>query len=326
MKSHLVVALAHPPVSTFELGCAIEIFGRQRDELRVAWYDFAIAGITAGPVLSTGGITFQVDHGAELLDRADTIVVPSWDSPTSAPVELLQALRSAQQRGARLLSICSGAFLLAEAGILDGRRATTHWLYADRLRTRYPAVEVDPDVLYVDTGQVITAAGSAAGLDMLLHLVRRDHGADVCNTVARRLNIPPYREGGQSQFAMRPVPAVRDSRLSEVIAWMRANSTQPLSIETAADRAAMSPRTFFRRFRAATGQSPYDWLIGERVAIARELLESGRMNVDQVAYAAGFGSPEALRNHFRRLVGRSPADYRKSFAPRTLTQTDQRAA
>lgn len=326
MKPHLVVALVQSPVSIFELGCVVEVFGRQREEIDAQWYAFAVAGVTAGEVLSTGGIVLQVDHGLEAFDQADTIVIPSWDAASPAPPELLQALRFAHDRGARLLSICSGAFLLAEAGVLDGRRATTHWLYAAALQARFPAVKVDPDVLYVDTGQIVTAAGSAAGLDMLLHLVRRDHGSDVCNTVARRLNIPPYRDGGQSQFAQRPVPAVRDSRISQLISWMRDHSTEPLTVEALADRAAMSPRTFFRRFREATGQTPHEWLIGERVAIARELLEGGRLAVDQVAFAAGFGSPEAMRTHFKRTVGLSPADYRKSFAPRTLTLVDQRAA
>lgn len=315
MKRHRVVALVQSPVSMFELGCVVEVFGRQRDEIDAEWYAFTVAAVAVGEVLSTGGIVLHVDQGLESLDQADTIVIPSWDSTSPPPPELLQALRSAHDRGARLLSICSGAFLLAEAGVLDGRRATTHWLYAADLQARFPAVDVDPDVLYVDTGQIVTAAGSAAGLDMLLHLVRRDHGPDVCNTVARRLNIPPYRDGGQSQFAQRPVPQVRDSRISEVIFWMREHSTQPLIVEDLAARAAMSPRTFFRRFREATGQTPYDWLIGERVAIARELLERGRLSVDQVAFAAGFGSPQAMRTHFKRTVGRSPADYRKSFVP-----------
>ena len=322
MKGHLVAALAHAPVSIFELSCVIEIFGRQRPELDVPWYDFAIGAMLPGSVRSIGGIDLHVAHGVELFARADTIVIPSWDSEATPSAELLECLVAAKARGARLLSICSGAFLLAEAGLLEGRRAATHWLYADALQRRHPGVHVDADVLYVDDGEIITAAGSAAGLDMLLHLVRNDHGAAVCNIVARRLNIPPHREGGQSQFALRPVPSVKDSRLVDVIGWMREHSTTELAIEELAQRAAMSPRTFFRRFREATGQTPYDWLITERVAVAKELLESNKMSVDQVAFHAGFSRPETLRLHFRRLAGCTPSDYRRHFGlreSRTIT-------
>lgn len=313
MKGQLVAALAHAPVSIFELSCAIEIFGRARPELDVTWYDFAVAALDPGPVAATGGIDLQVEHDLEIFERADTIIIPGWEIAARPPKRLMRALVAANLRGARLLSICSGTFLFAAAGLLNGRRATTHWLYAAELQHRYPSIKVDADVLYVDEGDIITAAGSAAGLDMLLHLVRRDHGAAICNMVARRLNIPPHRDGGQSQFAVRPVIEVGDSRLSGVIDWMRAHSTKEMSVKDLADRAAMSPRTFFRRFREATGQSPYDWLIVERVAVARDLLETNRLSVDQVAFHAGFSGSETMRGHFKRIVGCTPADYRRQF-------------
>lgn len=326
MLHHLVAALVHWPVSTFELGCVVEIFGRRREHLGAGWYDFAVGALAPGSVESTGGLRFEVVHGLELFESAGTIIVPSWDSVSPAPPALLDMLRAARRRGARLLSLCTGAFLLAEAGILDGRRATTHWQYARDLQRRYPSIAVEVDALYIDEGDVITAAGSAASLDMLLHLVRRDHGTEICNAVARAINISPWRHGEQSQFAPRPVPPAGDCRLSEVIAWMRQHATEDLSIADLAQRAAMSPRTFFRRFRAATGETPYDWLITERVAIARELLETGRLSVEQVAFEAGFGAPEVLRVHFKRLVGCTPAEYRKHVVSRNCRDGDAMAA
>lgn len=318
MKDHLVAAFAHPPVSIFELSCAVEIFTRERPELDIPWYDFAIGALAPGPVASMGGIDLEVAHGIELFERADTIIIPGWNVGAAPPEALKSALLSARSRGARLLSICTGAFLLAAVGLLDGRRAATHWFFASELRRLYPSVEVDPDVLYIDEGDIMTAAGSAAGLDMLLHLVRRDHGNAVCNIVARRLNIPPHREGAQSQFALRPVVDFPDSRFIEVIDWMRENCTKEMRISDLAQQAAMSVRTFFRRFRETTGQSPYDWLIMERVAVARDLLERSGMSIDQIAFHSGFGGPETMRMHFKRIVGRTPVDYRKQFGAETL--------
>ncbi|MGQ3099866.1 MAG: transcriptional regulator FtrA [Sphingopyxis solisilvae] len=317
MRDHFVVVFAHAPVSLFELSCAVEIFGRSRAELGLAWYDFAIAAVAPGAIASLGGIELNVPHGLDVLTRADTIIIPAWDSELSPPGALADALLAASARGARILSICSGAFLLASLGLLDGRRAATHWMYADKLQAAYPAVRVDPDVLYVDEGDIVTAAGSAAGLDMLLHIVRRDHGSKVCNAVARRLNIPPHREGGQSQFAIRPVVELKDSRLTGVIKWMREHSAEEMTVEELAKRAAMSARTFFRRFKETTGQSPYDWLLMERIAVARELLETGRLSIDQTAFHAGFSSAETMRIHFKRVVGCTPADYRRQFCGET---------
>ena len=313
MKGHLVAALVHAPISTFEFGCVAEVFGGARRDLEVDWYDFAVVGVRPGPVLSTGGVAIHVPCGLETLAEADTIVVPCWDAPEPPGDDLVASLRAAYERGARILSICSGAFVLAAAGLLDGRRATTHWLHADELKRRHPAIRVDPDVLYVDEGQIVTGAGSAAGLDMLLHVIRQDHGAKVCNAVARHLVIPPYRDGGQAQFVQRPVPQIADTRLANAIQWMREHAREEQRTDQLASMAAMSPRSFFRRFREATGMAPYDWLIRERVAITCELLEEGRLSVEQIAVEAGFGAAETMRHHFRRVVGRSPLEYRRTF-------------
>jgi AraC family transcriptional regulator, transcriptional activator FtrA len=313
MARHLVAALVQAPVAAFELSCAVEIFGLKRSGLDVDWYDFEVGTVKPGLLAATGGLQILVSNGLALFERADTIIVPAWNPTADPPETLIRTLRQAHERGARLLSICSGAFLLAQAGLLDGKRATTHWMYADDLGRRFPRIRVEPDVLYVDEGNIITAAGSAAGLDMLLYLVRRDHGPRVCNMIARRLVVPPHREGGQAQFVERPVPLSPVSKLARVIDWMREHATDDHRTDDLAEMAAMSPRNFYRRFREATGLAPYDWLIRERVAIAKELLEQGVLTIEQVATAAGFGSAEALRHHFRKSVGRSPVDYRKAF-------------
>ena len=230
------------------------------------------------------------------------------------PEALLDALREALARGARLLSICSGSFVLAATGLLDGRRATTHWRYADALQRKYPRITVDPAVLYVDEGQLLTSAGSAAGLDLCLHLVRRDHGPDVANQVARRLVIPPHRDGGQAQFVERPVQKREASALSKVIDGMHRRLVAHQSVAELAAMAAMSERSFMRRFKAATGMSPADWLISARVDRARELLESSALSIDAIAGECGFGSAITLRHHFRRKLGVSPSTYRARFA------------
>lgn len=315
MKGHRVAAIAYDGLCAFEFGCVVEMFGLDRPELGVDWYDFEICGVEPGPLRSTGGISLAVPHGLEALDRADTIVIPGWRSiDAPVPEALVAALGRAHRRGARIATICSGAFVLAAAGLLDGRRATTHWLYAEQLRARYPAVRIEPDVLYVEDGGIITSAGSAAGLDMLLHIVRSDHGPTICNLVARRLVIPPHRHGGQAQFVERPIPPVRDARFTEVIDFVRANLARDHSIPDLARRAAMSDRTFFRRFRATVGMAPVEWITAERVAAAKDLLEATRLTIEQIAAQCGFGAPETLRHHFRQLVGQSPAAYRRSFA------------
>ncbi|MEM5331121.1 transcriptional regulator FtrA [Paraburkholderia sp. JHI2823] len=313
--THLVAALAYDKLCTFEFGCVTEFFALERPELGVDWYRFAVCAAERGPLRAAGGITLQAPYTLAMLDRAQTIVIPGWRDPDeSPPAPLLRKLRAAYARGARLCSICSGVFVLAAAGVLDGKRATTHWRYAERLQQRYPDVRVEPYALYVDEGQILTSAGSAAGLDMLLHLVRRDHGGAVANRVAQRLVVAPHREGGQAQFVPRPMPRDEASRLARLMDWVRANPRRAHSIESLAARAAMSPRTLQRQFREATGMGPYEWVLRERVAVARDLLESRpRLTIARVAELAGFGSEESMRRHFRRIALTSPTAYRAKF-------------
>jgi AraC family transcriptional activator FtrA len=315
MKKHLVVALAYDRLCTFEFGCTVELFALERPELDVDWYDFAVCAVEPGPIRAAGGIIVQAPYTPELLERADTIIIPGWrDADELPPPALLDMIRAAHRRGTRLCSICSGVFVLAAAGVLDGQRATTHWRYADRLAQRYPQIAVQPDDLYVDNGQVITAAGSAAGLDMLLHLVRRDYGAKVGNLVAQRLVVAPHREGGQAQFLPRPMAQGEQGRLSRLMDWLRSNPAQQHTVNSMAERAAMSPRTLQRQFQQATGLGPVEWLIRERVAIVKEMLEVPDVPLAHIAERAGFGSEESLRHHFRRLAATTPGAYRRRFA------------
>ncbi|CAG9239908.1 MULTISPECIES: transcriptional regulator FtrA [Paraburkholderia] len=315
MQDHLVAALVYDRLCTFEFGCVTELFALERPELGVKWYRFAVCAVEAGPIRAAGGIGIAAPYSLKMLDRASTIVVPGWRDPDERPPEpLLKKIRAAVGRGARVCSICSGVFVLAAAGVLDGKTVTTHWRYADKLQQRYPQLRVKPDALYVDEGQVITSAGSAAGLDMLLHLVRRDYGSAIANRVAQRLVVPPHRDGGQAQFVPRPMPQDDGGRLARLMDYVRANPALAHTLASLAGQAAMSPRTLQRQFRDATGMAPYDWLIRERVAIARELLESpADLPMSRVAELAGFGSEESLRRHFRRIALTSPGAYRKKF-------------
>src|SRR6266478_2917184 len=316
--AHRVVAVAYDRLCTFEFGCTVELFALPRPELKVPWYDFAVCAAERGPIRATGGICVQVSHSLRLLERADTIIIPGWrDADEEPPEELLRKLRQAYERGARLCSICSGVFVLAAAGVLDGRRATTHWKYLERLAARYPGIRVEPNALYVDEGQVLTSAGSAAGLDMLLHVVRKDFGAKIANQVAQRLVIPPHREGGQAQFVPRPVPSDERGRLAKLLDWIRAHLAAEHTIESLAAHAAMSTRTLQREFKAATGLAPYAWLVRERIERAKELLETGRLPALRIAERVGMGSAESLRHHFRAQVGTTPAQYRARFSRRS---------
>ena len=293
----------------------MELFALPRPELDIPWYDFAVCAAEPGPIRAMGGIAMQVSHSLRLLERADTIVIPGWrDADEAPPPELLRKVRQAYDRGARLCSICSGVFVLAAAGVLSGRRATTHWRYIDRLRARYPDITVEPNALYVDEGQVLTSAGSAAGLDMLVHLVRRDFGAKVANQVAQRLVIPPHREGGQAQFIPRPVAADERGRLAKLLDWIRSHLGVEHTIAALAERASMSTRTLQREFKAATGLAPYAWIVRERIERAKELLETTRLSAPEIAERIGIGSPESLRHHFRVRVGTTPAQYRARFS------------
>jgi AraC family transcriptional regulator, transcriptional activator FtrA len=316
MSKHLVVALAYDRLCTFEFGCTVELFALERPELDVQWYDFAVCAVEPGPIRAAGGILISAPYDLDLLARADTIVIPGWRDADEAPPEaLLAQLRAAHARGTRLCSICSGAFVLAAAGLLDGQRATTHWRYTDRLAQRFPAIEVLPGDLYVDSGQVITSAGSAAGLDMLLHLVRRDYGARVGNLVAQRLVVSPHREGGQAQYLPRPMAHDERGRLTRLMDWVRTNPAERHTVASMAARAAMSERTLQRQFQDATGFGPVEWVTRERIAVAKDLLETSGLPLAQLAQQAGFGSEESLRHHFRRVAATTPGAYRRRFTP-----------
>jgi AraC family transcriptional activator FtrA len=312
---HLVVALAYDGLCTFEFGCTVELFALNRPELDVTWYDFAVCSAERGAMRAAGGIEVRVPNSLALLDKADTIVIPGWRGADELPSPaLVKKIRAAYERGTRFCTICSGVFVLAAAGILDGKAATTHWRYAEKLAKRYPNVTVKPDALYVDEGQILTSAGSAAGLDMLLHLVRRDYGAKTANLVAQRLVIPPHREGGQAQYLPRPMPSDERNRLSKLIDWIRAHPAMEHTINSLSRRASMSPRTLQRQFQEAVGIAPYDWLVRERVAIAKDLLQSKTYSLARVAETVGFKSQETFRRHFRRVAGVSPISYRQQFA------------
>ena len=318
-RNPLVVALVYDGLCAFEFSCAAEVFGLSRPELGPDWYRFETCTATGRSVTAQYGMRMKAASGLERLLEAGTIVIPGWESiDAPVPTAILDALRQAHARGARLLSICSGAFVLAATGLLDGKQATTHWRYAEALRRRYPKVQVDANVLYVDEGSVLTSAGSAAGLDLCLHLVRRDYGPAIANQVARRLVIAPHRDGGQAQFVERPVDNRAEPRRQESLAALLDKVSHRLDeswrIGKLARLAAMSERTFMRRFRAATGMSPADWVTRARIDRARQLLESTALPIDHIAERCGLGTPTTLRHHFRRKVGVSPAQYRRSFA------------
>lgn len=310
----LVVTLASDRLAMFEFGITAEFFALARPELDFVPYRFAVAAADPRPLRGLGGIRVYCNGGLELLRDADLIVVPGWRDLDETPrAEITEALRAAAARGARIASICSGAFLLAHAGLLDGRRATTHWRHTDRLARLFPQIRVAPDVLYVDEGNVITSAGSAAGIDMLLHLVRKDYGPHIANSFARRMVVPPHRDGGQSQFVVQPIAVRTNDRIASVADWMATNLGEAITIEALSERAAMSVRTFTRRFRAATGTAPIEWLVRLRVRRAQDLLETTDISIDRIAHDAGFGAPETLRHHFRKVVGTSPSKWRNTF-------------
>ena len=313
-RNRLVAALLQEKVCTFELGIVAEVFGLARPEMGPDWYRFITVAEKRGPLQATGGLQVSPEAGLEALARAATIVIPGWRTDGAPPTPAVKmALSEAYGRGARLVSICSGAFLLAACGFLAGRRATTHWLYADQLQALHPEVEVSPDVLYVDEEQILTSAGSAAGVDLLLHIVRKDFGARAANEIARRMIMAPHREGGQAQFIDRPVPRCASDHLSTLLEAVRRRPAERWTIARMARRVAMSRRTFIRRFHESTGMSPGEWVIATRLEAARYLLESTAAGLDEVSQDAGFGSPAALRHHFRQQVGLTPSAYRAQF-------------
>lgn len=310
---HLVAILAYDGLCTFEFGCAIELFALARPELGVAWYEHAVCAIEPGPLRALGGLVVHAPHGLAMLEQADTIIVPGWrDIDDPPPPALVAVLRRAAARGARIGAICSGAFVLAHAGLLDGRRASTHWRYIAPLASRFPLITVDASALYVDDGNVVTSAGSAAGLDMLLHLVRCDFGAEVANQVARRLVVPAHRDGAQAQLIDRPVPDQGMHQVAQLMDWVRENLRASHTSASMAAQARLGLRTFQRAFKARTGQTPLAWLVQERVRLAAQLLETRpEITIDAVADLAGLGSPESLRRHFRAHGLASPGQYRR---------------
>lgn len=317
MAIHRAVALLATPVSLFGVGSVVEVFDLLRKEGGEHRVEFKLATTEKQPIRIEGADAgLESLAGENALRSADTLLIPGYPTDREPSASDIDVVRECHSRGARILSICTGSFLVAAAGILDGRRATTHWLYADLFKSRYPAVHLDPDILYADEGQIVTAAGSAAGLDMMLHVIRAEEGASLSNAIARRMNVSPHRDGGQAQFIPRPVPDIADDRINRLASWMRDNCTRALSIEELAAQVAMSPRNFYRHFRAVTGHTPYNWLLRERIGIAMTLLERGGLTLDRIADASGFTSADALRSHFRRVVGISPTEYRRMYARR----------
>lgn len=313
MATLVVAVIAFDRISPFHLSVPCVVFGDHHPGLPA--FDFRVCAMASGPLRTTAGFSLLAEHGLEGLDDADIVVVPSWRDPNeSPPAPLLDALLAAHRRGATVVGLCLGAYVLAEAGLLNGRRATTHWAYADDFAGRYPQVVLDPDVLYVEAEGIMTSAGTAAGLDCCLHLLRQRFGAECANGVARRLVVPPHRQGGQAQFIAHPLPSTgRDSRLGELLDWIRGHLDQPHTLDALAARMAMSRRTFSRHFRQLTGNTLGQWLLAERLALSQRLLESGTLPVEAIAAHAGFGSPAAWRLHFRAAFGVSPSAWRQAF-------------
>lgn len=319
-RGQLVAVLVYDGLSTFEFGIVADVFGQERPDVGDRWYRLVSCGVHPGPFRALGGLRVTAEADLGILEQADMIVAPGWPIGTRPPDELLLGLRAANARGARIVSICTGAFLLAEAGVLEGKRVTTHWRHVAAFRSTYPHIEVEPDVLYVDEGSVLTSAGSAAGIDLLLHIVRTDYGPDAANKVARGLVVPAHRDGGQAQFIERPVPARPNGRLAPLLDFMRSNIGRVMTVPELASRAAMSPRTFLRRFREMTGTTPAGWLMDLRLTTARRMLEEESTSLDAIALAVGFGTAATMRLHFRNRLGVSPSEYRARFRWQTTSQ------
>lgn len=309
-----VAVLAFDGVAPFELGVLCEGFGIDRTADGVPAIDFAVCAEDDRPMRTSMGFSIQAEHGLDRLETADLVAVPAIPLGGIPPEPVVRALQDAYARGARILSVCSGAFTLGAAGLLDGRECTTHWMYTDDLQRRFPLARVVPEVLYVDSGQVVTSAGTAAGLDACLHIWRQEYGAAVASTIARRAVVPPHRDGGQAQFIARAVPDCDAETLGPLLTWVVENLGDDHTVETLARRAHMSPRTFARRFRDETGTTPHSWLTRQRVAAAEELLERTEQPVEWIAGQVGFGNAAALRHHFTRVRGVSPQAYRRQFA------------
>lgn len=310
------MALLYDGLCTFEFGIVAEVFGLPRPEFDEDWYTFTTASLEPGRLQAMGGIVVESRNTLGIIEGADTLVIPGWrDKDAPVPRKLTKAITKAHAAGTRLVSICSGAYVLAAAGLLNGRRATTHWRYVEDIRQKYPDIELQPDRLYVDEDDIYTSAGSSAGIDVCLHLVRSDYGPDVANRVAKRLVMHAHRQGGQTQFIDQPVPVDYEAdRLSDTIEYVRSNLAKPHTVASLAARARMSPRTFQRRFSALVGMPVGQWLIQERISTACDLLQSSDSTLHSISVVVGFSSAARLQYHFRRNYGVSPSEYRKRFS------------
>ncbi|WP_119731389.1 GlxA family transcriptional regulator [Thermomonospora amylolytica] len=316
----MAVIAGSPP---FELAVPWEVFGRDRTDIADPWYELRVCSTTgAGSVPAAGGLRMDAPYGLDALAEADTVIISACPRPAQLepPPDLLEAVRAAHRAGGRLVSICTGSYILAAAGLLDGRRATTHWMNAGDFARRFPRVKLDPYVLYTDDGDILTSAGTGAAIDLCLHIVRLDHGTAVANEVARRMVVPPHREGGQAQYARLLVAPEPGDGFGPVLDWARDRLSEPLTVPRLARMAHMSERTFARRFRAELGITPLQWLLQQRVRLAQELLETTDLPVEEIARRAGFGTAAGLRHHFRRVTSVSPQTYRHVFRHRTAGQ------
>jgi len=312
MPAPVIAVLAFQHISPFHLSVPCVVFGDAHPGLPV--FSLRVCAVEDGPLRTSAGFSIACDHGLEGLDGADIIILPSWQVGRPVPAVLLQALQQAHARGVQIVGLCLGAYVLAEAGLLDGRAATTHWAYAEDFASRYPQVRLDPAVLYVEDGLLLTSAGTAAGLDCCLHLLRQRYGAELANEVARRLVVPPHRQGGQAQFIVQPLPvSASDSRLAGLLDWMRAHLAEPHSLDSLAAQAVMSRRSFTRHFHLLTGSTVKQWLLAERLALCQRLLEGTDHGIEQIAQMTGLGSPASLRHHFRQRYAVSPSQWRQSF-------------
>ncbi len=315
-KIPLIATLIYDQWCIFEFGCVTEVFALDRPEFKKPLYQFATFAERKGQYQSGSGVNITIEHDLALLQQAHTIVIPGWQGEASN--KLCQALRDAHENGTRLASICSGANLLAQAGLLQGRRATTHWQYSQEFKQKYPAIELDEDVLYVEEDRILTSAGSAAGLDLCLHIVRSDYGSAIANKVARRLVIAPHRDGGQAQFVTQPMPPTdRNVRIAPLLDQLKADLKVNRTLDDMAALVGTSKRSLLRRFSETTGMTPLAWLVKERIRKAQHLLETSQLGIETIASECGFGSPESFRLHFRRQLKTSPMLYRKTFSNET---------
>lgn len=308
-----VAVVVFDGVAPFELGVLCETFALDRSDDGLPNFDFRICAPVAGEVATSGGFRVIVEHDLGAVDGADLVAVPAMPRDDEPPAEVIKAVRHAYDNGARLMSVCSGAFVLGAAGLLDDRRCTTHWRYTDELAARFPLAKVDPNVLYVEDGPIITSAGTAAGLDACLHVVREEFGAIVASKFARRMVVPPHRDGGQAQFIDQPVPSCNADTLAPLLTWLLEHLDEQFTVDSLAARALMSPRTFARRFRAETGTTPHQWITSQRLLAAQRLLEQDSDSVEEIAQRTGFGNAATLRHHFTRWRGTTPQNYRRSF-------------